>query len=594
LPDREYMREALARLKLRVHQDIVLNTSSVLEGGTVILLPAETRYETAGGGTATSTERRIRYTPEVPGPRIAEARPEWQIPITVARAVRPDLGLVLSYGGPGEIRAEMARAIPTYAGVEKLEREGQWVQWGGERLFADGFSRMPAGRATFTVVHHPEIAIPEGWFHLSSRRGKQFNSITWGGRDHLMGSPDRRDVLMHPDDAARIRVRDGEPIRLRSEIGEWIATARLAPMKPRHLQAYWPEANVLIPRRFDPVSGEPDYNALVTAEPVAAAEPRAPSSVTAKAATLALALVLVGALGFRRAAHAASAPPAPDSSWALALPEYQRLLDDFLVVTSKPGEPLETRFDYLMLRFSDARFERFARIHDAFAAATPRRMSRNQRHAWAIDAYNFLVIEMITDNLLDGHATREMKAHGFHGGMPYHSVREIQIQGHPFFAGPAIALGDSVYTLDAFERKFVFDGFRPGAKKRPATLDPRAHFALVCGAIGCPPLQPRAFRAESLDVQLERATRDALASPRHLEWIPIRGELKGSSIFSWYQADFGGRGPAFAFAAKYAPDSLADRIAHKPHPTIDDVIPWDWQMNAVPHDLMKPPKPQSP
>ena len=29
----------------------------------------------------------------------------------------------------------MSRAMPIYAGIEKLEREGQWVQWGGERLF---------------------------------------------------------------------------------------------------------------------------------------------------------------------------------------------------------------------------------------------------------------------------------------------------------------------------------------------------------------------------------------------------------------------------------------------------------------------------
>ena len=51
-------------------------------------------------------------------------------------------------------------------------------------------------------------------------------------------------------------------------VGEWVGVTRLAPMKERHLQTYWPETNVLIPRRFDPVSGEPDYNALVTAERV--------------------------------------------------------------------------------------------------------------------------------------------------------------------------------------------------------------------------------------------------------------------------------------------------------------------------------------
>jgi len=44
----------------------------------------------------------------------------------------------------------------------------------------------------------------------------------------------------------------------------------MAPMKERHLQTFWPETNVLIPRRFDPVSGEPDYNAFVLAEPTPA------------------------------------------------------------------------------------------------------------------------------------------------------------------------------------------------------------------------------------------------------------------------------------------------------------------------------------
>ncbi len=269
MPDRAYMHEALARVPVRIHQDIVLNTASVMEGATVLLLPAQTRYETPGGGTATSTERRIRYTPEIPGPRIAEARPEWRIPVDLALAARPALAAALGWSGPAEIRAEMARAIPTYAGVERLEREGQWVQWGGARLFEDGFARMPGGRARFTVVSIPDTVIPEGRFLLTTRRGKQFNSITYGSRDALMGSPDRRDVLMSSTDADRLGVRDGQPILLRSDTGSWTGITRRAAMKERHLQAYWPETNVLISRRFDPVSGEPDYNAFVTVEPIA-------------------------------------------------------------------------------------------------------------------------------------------------------------------------------------------------------------------------------------------------------------------------------------------------------------------------------------
>ena len=268
MPDRAYMAEALARVPLRVHQDIVLNSSSLLEGPAVILLPAETRYETAGGGTATSTERRIRYSPEILGPRIAEARAEWRIPVDVALAAHPELAPCFAWRGPPDIRAEMARAMPLYAGIETLEREGQWVQWGGERLFADGFTRMPGGRARFSAVPVPRLEIPPGQFHLTTRRGKQFNSMSQGEHDYLMGSSARHDVLIAPEDAAEIGVGAGDAIRLRSEVGEWVGLARPAPMKRRHLQAYWPETNVLIARRFDPVSGEPDYNVMVRAERV--------------------------------------------------------------------------------------------------------------------------------------------------------------------------------------------------------------------------------------------------------------------------------------------------------------------------------------
>ena len=285
MPDRGYMKEALARVGLRIHQDIVINTSSLLEGPTVILLPAETRYETAGGGTITSTERRIRFSPEIPGPRIAEARAEWRIPAEVAIAARPGLASAFAWLGPADIRREMARAMPLYAGIDRLEREGQSVQWGGERLFQDGFARMPGGRARFTPVPLPRIEIPEGKFYLTTRRGKQFNSMVQAERDRLMGAGSRLDVLISPADAAAIGAREGEGLRLRSEVGEWTGIARLAPMKERHLQAYWPETNVLIARRFDPVSGEPDYNVVVSAEPVGPLRATTPARVQGEGET---------------------------------------------------------------------------------------------------------------------------------------------------------------------------------------------------------------------------------------------------------------------------------------------------------------------
>jgi len=65
MPDPAYARRGLENVGLRVHQDIVLNPSTLLDArGAVLVLPAETRYEQRSGGTSTSTERRIRFTPK--------------------------------------------------------------------------------------------------------------------------------------------------------------------------------------------------------------------------------------------------------------------------------------------------------------------------------------------------------------------------------------------------------------------------------------------------------------------------------------------------------------------------------------------------
>ena len=68
MPEPRFINEALAKVPVRVHHDIVLNTSMLVDANeTVVLLPGQTRYEQRTGGTSTSTERRIRFTPEMPG-----------------------------------------------------------------------------------------------------------------------------------------------------------------------------------------------------------------------------------------------------------------------------------------------------------------------------------------------------------------------------------------------------------------------------------------------------------------------------------------------------------------------------------------------
>ena len=268
MPDRRYVAEALSQLPVRVHQDIVLNSSMLIDPAElVVILPAQTRYEQRGGGTVTSTERRIRFTPEISGRRIGEALPEWEIPCLIGRKAMPNGNLLFPYDDTLTIRKEMSRVMPMYQGVEKLDKEGDSLQWGGPYLFKGGnFSNMPGGSALFSVLVPPDRTAAEGRFYLSTRRGQQFNSMIFGSADRLTGSKTRNTVFISLEDAERLSLDDGDSVIIRSESGEMRGVIQLAPLKPGTLQAYWPEANVLIARRTDPVSGAPDYNAEVELE----------------------------------------------------------------------------------------------------------------------------------------------------------------------------------------------------------------------------------------------------------------------------------------------------------------------------------------
>jgi predicted molibdopterin-dependent oxidoreductase YjgC len=267
LPDPSAAARALGSLGTRIHQDIVVTSMMLIEPREVaLLLPATTRYESPGGGTETSTERRIIFSPEVRGRRIGSAKPEWEVFGEVAARVRPERRPQVAFASSQAIRDEIARAVPLYAGIEKLEQRGQSFQWGGTRLYEDGPFATPDGKAQFTCSTPPQRRAGDGEFRLSTRRGKQFNSMVQRRVDPLTGAA-REDVLISREDAARLRLVDGDRVRLVSACGRFDGRAKIAEIKPGNLEVHWPEGNVLLDREaIDQASREPDYNALVRLE----------------------------------------------------------------------------------------------------------------------------------------------------------------------------------------------------------------------------------------------------------------------------------------------------------------------------------------
>jgi molybdopterin-dependent oxidoreductase alpha subunit len=274
MPDPAYVREALERVPVRIFQDIVINPMMLLPPGEVsVILPGATRYETPGGVTETTTERRIVFSPEIPGRRIGEARPEWEIPMLIAERVFPERRHLVHYDSTAQIRREIARVVRDYEGIQHLRQKGDQVQWGGPRLCGDYRFRTPDGKAHFAVPRWPETRVPEDRFSVSTRRGNQFNSMVWNGHDPLTGF-DRDDVIVSPEDAGRLGLRTGDPVLLRSDVGEFRGKARVAGIAPGNLEVHWPEGNTLIRAgRYDPSCGEPDYNATCELIPLGPAAP---------------------------------------------------------------------------------------------------------------------------------------------------------------------------------------------------------------------------------------------------------------------------------------------------------------------------------
>jgi hypothetical protein len=96
------------------------------------------------------------------------------------------------------------------------------------------------------------------------------------------------------------------------------------------------------------------------------------------------------------------------------------------------------------------------------------------------------------------------------------------------FKNKDIVLGGRELTLNDLEHNII----------RKEFLDPRIHFALNCGARGCPALKAGVIAQNATDNELEQAARRFINDPLNVRFDEPNLTLYLSKIFDWFAADF--------------------------------------------------------
>ncbi|KUO67429.1 MAG: hypothetical protein APF80_10310 [Alphaproteobacteria bacterium BRH_c36] len=234
---------------------------------------------------------------------------------------------------------------------------------------------------------------------------------------------------------------------------------------------------------------------------------------------------------------------------------WDRLLTKYVV----PGDDGVNRVDYAKWQGADHKpLKDYVNDLQSF---DPRSLGRTEQFAYWANLYNAKTIDVVLDNY------------------PLDSIREISIDeglfgflkksvgaGGPWKAKILRVAGHEL-SLDDIEHEIM----------RPIFKDPRVHYAVNCASFGCPNIGREALTGSKLETQLDAAAREFINHPRGFS--VDGGNIKASSIYQWFQADFGAtEAGVLAHARKYANDALRSKLEGKK--TIGS-YGYDWSLNNI-------------
>ena len=233
----------------------------------------------------------------------------------------------------------------------------------------------------------------------------------------------------------------------------------------------------------------------------------------------------------------------PDSHTAVDHSAWQQFLDEYV---SSHADGIN-RVAYRQARSTD--WPGLRRYLGATADIDPSTLNADEAMAFWINLYNALTVDVV---------------------LRYPGKTSIKQMGRGLLSfGPwddeVVTVADTPLTLNDIEHRIL----------RPIWQDHRVHYAVNCASIGCPNLSRTAFTGINLQEQLTAAEAAYLAHPRGVSF-DAKGRLQLSSIFDWYQQDFGAdRQALLNYLARHhdQPERLRTyrgRIRYD----------YDWQLNA--------------
>jgi predicted molibdopterin-dependent oxidoreductase YjgC len=260
-------RRALRAAEFLVVQDIFLTDTARMAH---VVLPAASFAEV--DGTFTNTERRVqrvRKAVEPPG----QAKPDWVILSELATR----LGYSMTYDHPSQIWDELAAKTPILAGINYDRIELQGIQWPCPTLDHSGTpylhrENFVTEKGYFQLVPHvPPAEPPDEEYPLvltTGRRRPGYHTGTQPGRargfDFLMS---HEWVEVSPEDAAELRLADGEEVEVVSRRGRVRAPIKITDRSPRgviFMSFHFPEktlTNLLTTDVGDPITETPELKA---------------------------------------------------------------------------------------------------------------------------------------------------------------------------------------------------------------------------------------------------------------------------------------------------------------------------------------------